>query len=166
MQVTYNIEEKDLFHLYKYILKKPKYFWGYLGNVLAAPILVLVVYRLLRIDWVYTMIWVIVTAFFMAFLLQYRVKRRIRKSLNQNAKGILGLHTIEISKDGFRETTDVNDSFHHWKGVKAIEDNAEYIFIYLNDLLGVHIIPKRDFPSPEQARQFYRLSIEYWKEAN
>jgi hypothetical protein len=69
MQVKFTIEEKDLFQFYKHILKKPKYFWGYLGNVLAAPILVSVVYRLLRIDWVYTMIWVIVTAFFMAFFL-------------------------------------------------------------------------------------------------
>ena len=74
--------------------------------------------------------------------------------------GLLGRHTITLTPDGLREQTDVNDQRALWQGIQRIEANGDYIFIYMQPN-AAHVIPRRAFPSPEEAEQFLAAARAY-----
>jgi hypothetical protein len=79
-------------------------------------------------------------------------------------KGVLGKHIIQISEEGLREATDVNESFRKWEAVTNVLQNAEYIFIFDSDIM-VHIIPKRAFKEKSEAEHFYSMAYGCWQAA-
>jgi hypothetical protein len=81
-------------------------------------------------------------------------KRAMRKA---NAKagpnGIFCNHTLEITEEGFTETTHVNRSFHAWAGVDKLSESDNYLALYIR-LNSGHIIPKRCFAKTEEMSAF------------
>ena len=68
-------------------------------------------------------------------------------------RGVVGSHSIEISREGLREKTEVNHTMHAWRGVERIETDDEYIFIYTQAMMA-HVIPRRSFPDKAAAEEF------------
>ena len=68
-------------------------------------------------------------------------------------KGLLGGHTITITEEGLTETTEVNESRSSWEGIEKIEENEQYIFIYIS-AYQAHVIPKCAFASEKGEREF------------
>ena len=82
----------------------------------------------------------------------YRMKRR---------RGILGEHCIELSEEGLREQTEVNDSFSRWESIDLIKANKKYIYYCIGyACLG---IPKRAFETEQEAERFFRKALMLWK---
>ncbi|OZB90139.1 YcxB family protein [Paenibacillus sp. XY044] len=75
---------------------------------------------------------------------------------------LLGEHTITLADEGIIESTSVNESIHKWGGIRDIENNEDYIFIFLNQTMA-HIIPKRAFPSTETAAVFLKEAQTRWE---
>jgi len=82
--------------------------------------------------------------------MSYSVRKLASEGKN---KGILGSHTIIISEEGLQEITEVSESRSIWSGIERIEENEEYIFVYIG-AYQAHVIPKRDFASKEDAKEF------------
>ena len=88
----------------------------------------------------------------------YGVAARIAKKQVQREKslGIVGRHTIRLETAGCRETTDVNESFHAWRGIDTIEADARYVYIFLQG--SGYIIPRRAFPNTAASDEFFAAS--------
>jgi hypothetical protein len=76
--------------------------------------------------------------------------------------GLLGEHTLILSDDGIIESTSVNEALNKWAGIRGIEQNDGYIFIFLNQTMA-HIIPKRAFVDPEAASLFLQEAQTRWQ---
>ena len=85
----------------------------------------------------------------------YGVAPRIAKKQLQREKnlGVVGTHTIRLETGGCRETTDVNESFHAWRGGDTIEADARYVYIFLHG--AGYIIPRRAFPNTAASDEFF-----------
>ncbi|MBP2643902.1 MAG: hypothetical protein H6Q67_1789 [Firmicutes bacterium] len=77
-------------------------------------------------------------------------------------KGYICVHNVEISTDGFREQTELNDSLSRWKGIKFIKMNKEYIYYGIGR--GFIGIPRRAFATEIEADQFLQKSLTLWQE--
>jgi hypothetical protein len=163
LKIIVDITKEDIWSFNKYALRynyKGKFnFYSTLFAiaVLGISVLELKEESLLRII-IVSVISIPLAYLIMAFLLKFYITKRATSS-----KGVLGEHVIEISVDGLKETTDVNDSFHSWKGIVGVVQNKDYIFIYINPSTA-HIIPKRFFSSKDESRQFFNSALMYWKQ--
>jgi hypothetical protein len=72
-------------------------------------------------------------------------------------KGVLGNHILAIDSEGVLEISDVGESRTMWSGIEKIEENDQYVFIYVG-ALQAHIIPKRAFMSENEAARFSQLA--------
>jgi hypothetical protein len=78
---------------------------------------------------------VMVTASFSVLAAMFRAGR---------SAGVLGRHTYRIGEQGLRETTAVNDSLMHWKGIFAVKDIGSYLLVFQTPALA-HVLPRRCF---------------------
>jgi len=66
---------------------------------------------------------------------------------------ILGKRTIEFNNEGLCEATDSSSTIQKWEGVKSIEMNRDYFFIFV-DNMAAYIIPKRCFSNKQELDDF------------
>ena len=74
------------------------------------------------------------------------VRRFINKTLKEERpeKGQLGKHKVVLTDTGLVESTAVNESSRTWAGIDRIEQDSNYIFVYVAPIQAI-IIPKRAF---------------------
>jgi len=65
----------------------------------------------------------------------------------------LGDRTFTIAHEGLRERSRHYDLLTRWSGVRSIEENRGYLFVFI-DNCHAHIIPKRGFANDNDARLF------------
>ena len=87
------------------------------------------------------------------------VRRFINKTLKEERpeRGQLGKHKVVLSETGLVESTVVNESSRTWAGIDRIEQDSNYIFIYVAPLQAI-IIPKRAFKDAAAAEAFLEFS--------
>jgi len=95
------------------------------------------------------------------YLMLFLMKLRIKKFSKRN-EGIIGEHSIEISEEGVREITKVNNSLNLWNGITKIKQDNSYIYIYIKEF-EAHIIPKKSFKSEEEANSYFKDALKYWE---
>lgn len=100
--------------------------------------------------------------FCMARILPPR-KGRVIKIARQRP-GLLCEHTIGISPEWFSEKTDVNETKVAWATIKSLEEDPEYLYVFV-ERLTAHAIPKRVFSSPHEVEAFLRTARRYWEAA-
>lgn len=165
MKITYDTTKEDYWSFNKYVMfKNPKIKNSLIVSLILYMVLVFVGLYIFTHSRIYSLTTTLLGAVIFSFLMMKSTKRKIIR-LVENEDGILGEHTIEINKDLLLEDTKNNSSSWNWNGIKSIEANEDYIFIFINNLLG-HVIPKRAFESQEECGKFYFLAKEYHEEAN
>ena len=112
-----------------------------------------------RVSVTFIVVSLLVTFLFQWGLDKWVVRLAIRQILKDERpnRGQLGRHRLVLGEDGLTESTAVGESRTSWSGVDRVEQSADYIYIYTSPA-AAHVIPKRAFPTPEQADAFYRLS--------
>lgn len=93
------------------------------------------------------------------------LERQVRGMFREgNNKGMLGPHELEIDAAGIVEWTEVNELRQSWSGIERIEENDDYVLIYLSSIMA-HVIPKRavTFGEPEA---FIAQAKQFWSAAN
>ena len=92
-------------------------------------------------------------------LTRWLMHRFINKLLSElkRDKGQLGRHKVLLDENGVVESTTVGETRTSWAGIDRLEQNRDYIFIYTQPH-AAHIIPKRAFDNPHEARAFYELA--------
>lgn len=102
------------FSFFAYVLDNPSYYGGAVVGALAC--------------------------FFWTF---YAYKKHPEKAAKQmQQKEVFCEHTITISDEGIRESTENSESYRKWSAINNISINDNYIFIY-DTPMTAHIIPKR-----------------------
>ena len=92
---------------------------------------------------------------------RWLVKRNTRKVYTEGQnKGSIGNHIIAIDAEGVTEISDVGESHVAWSGIEKIEENENYLFLYVGSLQA-HIIPKQAFLNEGEAAEFLKLAQDY-----
>ena len=163
MSVEYEMTAEDVVHFQKYAWRHKQRYMHWFGFVLALATglaLGLVLgNRQVTIRWLVYYL-VLSGVFFSVWsIFIYGVAPRIAKRMVDKSKnlGLVGKHIIRLESDGFRETTDVNDTFHAWRGVDTIEADARYIYIFLHGGTG-HAVPRRAFASAPISEEFIAIA--------
>jgi len=166
VKIKVEINRLDYWNLNKYSIRKiPSLRRNFILNMIALPVFVFIGFSFLttpfQMSFSIVFILSIVGGIVGDLLLIYRMKSQIMK-LPEDKPGLLGKHIIEISEEGIRESTSVNTGLQTWNGVLSVEQDKEYIYVFLDSMIA-HIIPKRSFESIVEANQFYNKAIQYWK---
>ena len=172
MYVTYELTPDNFWHFRLYYLRhkhfiRPALMYtlsgimglAFLGGTWAAAELWL---TLGRISWI-LLLGLLVLPFF-AFRMFPPTKGRVIKLAGQQP-GLFCEHTIEISPEWLSEKTQVNESKVAWSTMKSLEEDPEYLFLFV-DRLVAHVIPKCAFSSPHEAEVFLNTARRYWVAAN
>lgn len=164
MKVTTQISERDILLLTRYVVKKPPLRKQVLLNQwVPPPIVYMVGFFIFELSVVYSLMGAVITGLVIYICSDWFMRRGVRKML-LHSKGILGEHRIEINSEGLQEKTDVNEGFHHWKGIFSVEENDDYIYVFLTGS-EAHIIPKNSFASDEEVKEFFRQAYTFWRES-
>jgi hypothetical protein len=167
MKVDLEITHDDLIKFNHYAILKSKYnrrfFYSFL---IATSFIITVLFFVISpslLPWSIPSIIIWAAGF---SLLWFRVflSQPSKTNNNDNRKGFTGIHIIEINEQGLREKTEVNDTIHAWKDIKAIEETDEYIYAYIGPLVA-HVIPKRTFTDQEAAHRFAISLKNYFMQA-
>ncbi len=65
-------------------------------------------------------------------------------------KGMVGRHVLEITKEGLRERTEINDTTHDWGSVRRIVSLWGYLYIYIGEMKSYQV-PRRGISPPDFA---------------
>lgn len=172
MQITYELEEKDIKAFQNYGLKKNSTvknanIFNYLF------IFVMSYWQLFYLfffqDFLNNFNWTQFLVYFVSGTITFGIVLGISKAISyiwrtyainstvkkhKRGEGVLGEHLIRFEEDFLVEITDVNQTNHSWKGVDRIEENQDYIFIFTSPL-NAHIIPKRFFGNNQESSIFF-----------
>ena len=86
---------------------------------------------------------------------------RVRRAI-KTGDGILGDHDYEITEQGLRERTSVNETLANWSGIKGVEKAKHFVFIELVSG-SFHIIPRNSFTSIDDENCFVSAIQNYAK---
>lgn len=84
--------------------------------------------------------------------------------LARRRPGLLCGHTVSISPEWLAEKTEVNDTKVSWLTLDAIEEDRDYLYLFVTKSVA-HTIPKRAFSSPHEAGMFLNTARRYWEAA-
>lgn len=73
--------------------------------------------------------------------------------------GLTGRHQLIIDEHKVVEITSVNEAHHQWKGMDRVEEDEQYVYIFITPQ-AAHVIPKRAFADEQQAAQFFATARE------
>jgi YcxB-like protein len=80
----------------------------------------------------------------------------LTKRMPSKNGSVIGQKIYQILDEGFKEETDNSVNLVKWTGIKSIEQNSKYIFIFI-DKIAAYIIPKRFFKTNEELIRFTKL---------
>ncbi len=85
------------------------------------------------------------------YALYYRSQLRAAVSKQLAADpNALGQREILLTPEGFRERTQINDSFHKWEGFESVGITQSHVFLHLNRFTA-YIIPRSVLPPEAMA---------------
>lgn len=88
---------------------------------------------------------------------KYRTSKSFyKKFYTGKDKGMIGEIELTISSEGIFEKSEAGDTKIKWSGVEKIEQNEQYVFVYIGSLMA-YVIPKRTFPNESALQEFYSL---------
>lgn len=163
MQVTYELTRKDYWKngLWLNLHMTSVRNW----NIVAVLIVLVIFVHNMPKDkgFLYEFIYLIILSFLfmlLIFMLQiiYFVIGINKRSTTQ---GILCEHSMEITSDGLREQTAVNDFFMRWESISQVKTSKEFVYICKD--VGYYAIPKRAFSTEKGAEDFYQEAVSFWK---
>lgn len=71
---------------------------------------------------------------------------------------------VSIGEQGVHDATEISDEFFAWKAFLEITQSRNQFYLFIDRYEAV-VVPKRAFPSPEQAQQFFETAMSFWKAA-
>ncbi len=155
MEINVEITSKDFtsFNKYYYLKKGLKHrLIIYLITVIGLPIIVNYGEPFDLITFIITMLFTAIIFGLLFFGLGYLSLNLVGKLPSKNG-AILGKRKFTISEAGLIEESDSNTNIQKWNSVKSIEQNNEFIFVFI-DKIAAYIIPKRYFSNEEHVNLF------------
>lgn len=171
MQVTFELTPDDFWHFNLYYRRhkhpiRPFFIYSLaamMSIVFLGGIWVVADFWLRRHQLQWTMLFYLAAmAFFIPRFLPRSKAHMIR--LASRRPGLLCGHTVSISPEWLAEKTEVNDTKVSWSTLNAIEEDGDYLYLFVTKAVA-HTIPKRAFTSLAEAQTFMDRSRRYWQAA-
>jgi len=157
MEVKINFTRKDFLEFNKYVFFKKRIkksisiaiffvlFWLIIMNLNKpfSPVLILTELILFSLVWVLFM--------FLSYKFSFA---RISKMPDEKGE-ILGEKTYILLDDGLKQISEYGESFTKWIGIKSLEENENYLFIFV-DKIAAYVIPKRYFSDKSETKEFIK----------
>lgn len=102
----------------------------------------------------YSALWLLVCSFWKWFFSTIVMRKILKDGRNRS---VLGRHEMLLEENEVMERTSLNEMRNAWSGIERVVENERYIFIYLSSS-AAHVIPKRAFAAPEEARSFFETA--------
>jgi hypothetical protein len=93
-------------------------------------------------------------------LVRYTNKYRYKSILDPNGS-FLTPTDIELAPDGVHWSSKRGEGRTNWSAVHKIEETKQHIYIFV-DRAAAHVLPKRNFATPEAATAFVKLALQYF----
>ena len=68
----------------------------------------------------------------------------------------LGAKKINLNENGITQETKNSTKTHSWKGIRKMDSNKKYIFVFV-DKLTAYVIPKRSFKDDNESNEFIKI---------
>jgi hypothetical protein len=155
MEIKSQLSRQDYVEFNKYVFLKSKMkrsiivaliftiFWIVYLNLDQPFNLIIVLIELV----VFSLFWTL-----LIFASYWYTFNRVRKMPDENGE-ILGEKTYIFSDDGLKQISENSESFTKWNGIKSIEENKKYIFLFV-DKIAAYIIPKKVFKDSNEINIF------------
>jgi hypothetical protein len=161
MEISFFVNKEDYWQFNKHVvMNNMKYKRRLLISIILLPIFMSIIFMLVKLPTWYSWTAGVVLGLGLHWYSYHRFKRKVL-SLVDDKPGFLGEHTIVLSNEGVIESTSVNTGVHSWEGIRGIEQNEGYIYIFINQTMA-HIIPKRYFDNFELATNFLQEAQDRW----
>lgn len=155
MDINVEITSNDFtaFNKYYYLKKglKPRLII-YLIVIIVLPVVINLGEPFDILGFVITMLFTAMIFGLLYFGLGYLSLNLVGKLPSSNG-AILGKRKFIISDTGLIEESDSNTNIQKWNSIKSIEQNNEFIFVFI-DKIAAYIIPKRYFNNIEHVNLF------------
>jgi hypothetical protein len=70
-------------------------------------------------------------------------------------RALFGHHRMLLHDDRIEVSTEYSRGEVRWEGVERVEQDEQYVYIYVS-ALNAYVIPKKYFPSPQQSQIFFQ----------
>lgn len=162
MEVTYQLEREDYWQYSKFVVSRvPALKRQSVLRFFVTPGILSLDLWLFHVGgyWVWTLIFTVALFGLWAVFLLWSQQRGLKVQLEARI-GSIGLHTMQLAPDGFREQNAVMECFVKWSKVTEIAESPQVLVFFLGPRFAF-IVPKRAFPSPEQAQAFLQTARAY-----
>jgi hypothetical protein len=162
MEVRFFLTGQDVWNFQKYALRRTRslLIFGALFVVVIALLLLTAIFSRVSDTFSNPAPFVVVLFFLLLLLLLLRIRTR---SMRGRHLAVQGEHIITIGPEGFRHRTNVTDALISWRALKTItSDKHNLYFIVISDRLMGHVIPRRAFPTPQDAEAFLGWARTCW----
>jgi len=163
LKVSFKLTEKDYINFNKFVfLQKKKIIWILIfGSFFALFDIVRHPSEIFMVNLI--MFFYVEVIFFISYYAMSYVIAKLYAKKKDIKKSLLCETDVILNEEGLIENTALNRSFFRWNGIKSVETNKNYIFIFINSLSAI-IIPKRFFCSDSQFNTFlYTAKLHYNK---
>ncbi|UKS28418.1 YcxB family protein [Paenibacillus sp. HWE-109] len=160
MKITTNITRSDYWNYNKYALFNiPKLRNRFMLSNISVPVVVTILLLLFKLPFVFSLCWGIFGGGLACVFSYLNMKKRVM-SYPDSKEGILGERTVEINEIGIHQLNSVSQSSYKWSGVRSVEQDERYIFVFVDSIMA-YIIPKRSFGSEGESLEFFRQAQNY-----
>jgi hypothetical protein len=174
MQVQFTITLDDILAFNRYCVQHlPTYKRTYRTLLISVPVIFVLIALALSINtyrppwlaWIIAFVAVVAWPFIWPRRYQKTMDEFVMKTMQtgQN-RSMLGVHTVTLSEQGLRATSEVSESSITWSGIERIEQDDQYIYLFVA-ATAAHIVPKRALVTMEQASDFYHTAQTFFDQA-
>lgn len=101
-----------------------------------------------------SVVWVIYYPKYFYNLVMRQSKKMLKEGKND---GLLGQQQMTLSEEGIVYVTSNGESQVKWSGVKKIEEDSDYFYLY-NSSVSAYILPKRALSNVEEAKGYFETN--------
>ncbi len=164
MEVTYQLEREDYWQFNKFVINRvPALKRQVIFNLLLPGVIWLGAFWVLHFPlavyiFLNLVLWVCWPLYYFPEMKRATIKRA------EMVPGALGQHTLTICPERLRQKSLVSESAVGWQSFTELTEDSRYLFFFMSQRFGL-IVPKRVFPTPEQAQAFLETAQAYRKSA-
>jgi len=162
MQLTYNISREDIWQFTKFVA----FHWpgprlNAITNLLALPLVFFMILWPDRSPLVVALPLSLATGI-IGIVVSLWLWKKQTKALPSDKGDQLGERILNVDARGIHTKSSRAEDHYQWGGVLEVAENPAYIFVFV-DTLKAHIIPKRAFSQPQDAKEFIESLLSFWK---
>jgi hypothetical protein len=164
LETTFPLTTDDYWQFTQFVTRRtPALRRAALLRMVILPLVLAVEFSVLHLTWLwFILLLVVLTAAWVSYL-RWAMKKAAARTV-QMRTGAVGMHTVRIGADGFRQQSTVMESFVRWEKIIEIAQSPHHIAFFMGPAFAF-IVPLSAFPDAAQRGVFLETARAYWRSA-